>query len=88
MIALGLYGRGLSRGRGLLDMDYMSVACGWAWIGGARLVIGLGMCGRGLWRGVVLCDRRGLWRGVAYGRARLVWVWLMKGTWNVIGLGM
>ena len=32
MIALGLYGRGLWRGRGLLDMDYMSVACDWAWI--------------------------------------------------------
>ena len=75
MIGLGLCGRGLWkgvvlcnrrglwRGRGLLDMDYMSVACDWAWIVWARLVIGLGLCGRGLWRGVVLCNRRGLWRG-------------------------
>ena len=54
VIALGLCGRGLWRGRGLLDMDYMSVACDWAWtvwawlMEGAWLMIRQGWCGRGL----------------------------------------
>ena len=40
------------------------------------LVIGLRLCGRGLWRGVA-CDC-----------AWAVWAWLMEGAWLVIALGL
>ena len=55
-------------------MAYDTARLVWAWLmKGAWIVIGLGSCGRGLWRGVALCNGcglcghclcgRGLWRG-------------------------